>query len=158
MSGYRQRLSPSEQAIALQQALSGVSLVQSNPVSTMDLNDISETGTAFTTNPNPGTGQTYLEGGTVTRVANKALCELRLTTDDSGRFNLIFGNSIVPAGTSIFAASGVAPDNSQDQLDIQRENDNTISIDRSGSTADMVMILTFWVVGLPLFQEYTLIT
>jgi len=157
MPGYRQRLSPSEQAAVVQQALNGVQLIRTNPVSPMDLTDITEIGTAFTTNPNPGTNETYLAGGSITRKADKAFCQLDFVTDDGSRIDFIFGTSIVPAGARIVGAGASANTNDQDNINLRLEADNIISIDRAGSTADMTVSMSFWVAGLPDFQEYTLV-
>lgn len=132
------------------------SLNRVNPASVMDLNDITQAGTIFTANPNPNTNETHLISGTITRKADKAFCELLLITDDGSRFDLFFGNSIVPNGASIVGVTGAADTNDQDNLNIRLEGDNFISIDRTGSTADMTVSLSFWVKGLPDFQEYTL--
>ena len=131
-------------------------LVKQDSETPMDLSGVTSPDTNIIgINQNPSGGQTSLIEGSITRIGNKAFCFLQLRTDDQSRFDLEFGSSIIPVGSEIITGNAIGTIN-QDNFNLRREGNTTLSIDIAGTNADQVINIDFWVDNYPLFEDYIL--
>lgn len=125
----------------------GISQSGESLVSNMDLSDISATNTTLIQGTNPGTGQTALHNdgtATITRIGDKGISTLRITTDDDDNITITFGTSIVPSGGKILSMSVNGFHRWDASSMTVSSSGNTISFNRSTAIdTDVSFELTF---------------
>lgn len=129
-------------------------LIRVNPVSEIDLNGISATGTNLTGNSNPVSGETHLISGTLSRINTKAQLQLLMLINDQSPIEFMFNSNIMPITATIVTviASGVLI--TEDRIDPEIGVNNSVLIDISGNPGVNSIALSLWIDGYDDFREY----
>ena len=132
-------------------------LIRQSPNFSMDLTDITATNTNLIIGTEAAQGQVALRSGSITRYGLKAHCHIEFEMDEDDIFDLIFGTSIVPAGSEIVGASFVASNIGVENANFKRVALNTLQVNRNNNiNNDNTVFVSFWVDGLADFVGYTI--